>query len=47
MIEGWEKDEGEAQACLVVDLPLAFDFGRSWRHSSELDEGFFWRGEGA
>lgn len=33
---------GEVHACLVVDLPLPFDYGHSWRYSTELDEPFFW-----
>lgn len=32
---------GEVHACAVVDLPLAFGYGHSWRHSTELDEPFF------
>lgn len=32
---------GEVHACAFVDLPLAFDYGHSWRHSTELDEPIF------
>lgn len=36
IIGDWEGNEGEVQTCLVVDVPLVFDFGGSWRHSTEL-----------
>lgn len=38
VIEGWESMQ-KRYAC-PLDLPLAFDYGCSWRHGTGLDEPF-------
>lgn len=35
----------KVHASPVTSLPLAFDYGHSWRHSSGLDEALFRRGK--